>query len=252
MNQNPVPGWPPGEDGNGNNPALIWNCVDAELNRVALVRQLRIKPGSPMLNDLDDMAASARLLAAPKTIIKPVYITRKNNDSVELDGVRFTSRVLSMNLSGVQRAFVYVVTAGLELDQWAKGFSDILLQYWADRIQQLLLSSALKKMMQHLQDRFALSNLSSMSPGRLENWPIEEQKPLFSLLGGKEREIGVQLTESCLMLPAKTVSGLVYASEVRFESCQLCPRPACEGRKTAYDPELAEKNYQFTGKNQRM
>lgn len=166
MNQNPVPGWPPGEDGNGNNPALIWNCVDAELNRVALVRQLRIKPGSPMLNDLDDMAASARLLAAPKAIIKPVYITRKNNDSVELDGVRFTSRVLSMNLSGVQRAFVYVVTAGLELDQWAKGFSDILLQYWADRIQQLLLSSALKKNDAALARSFCVVQFVKHEPGQ--------------------------------------------------------------------------------------
>ena len=252
MNQNAAPGWLPGGDGDGNNPALIWNCVDAELNRAALVRQLRIKPGSPMLKDLDDMAASARSLAAPKALIKPVYITRKNDDSVELDGLRFTSRVLSMNLSGVQRAFAYVVTAGVELDEWAKGFTDILLQYWADRMQQLLLSSALKKMMQYLQDRFALSNLSSMSPGRLENWPIEEQKPLFFLMGGKEREIGVQLTESCLMLPAKTVSGLAYASEASFESCQLCPRPACEGRKAVYQSELAEKKYHLAGKNQRM
>jgi hypothetical protein len=91
-----------------------------------------------------------------------------------------------------------------------------------------------------------------MSPGRLEDWPIEEQKPLFSLLGGKERKIGVQLTDSCLMLPAKTVSGLAYASEVSFESCKLCPRPACEGRKAAYSPELAKKKYHLVAKNQRM
>jgi len=252
MEQGAVPQWQPGGEGDVKHPILIWNCVDAELNRDALVRQLRIKPGSPMLKDMDDMAAAALNLAIPKALIKPVFITQNHHDGVELDGVKFTSRVLCMNLAEVQRAFAYVVTAGVELDEWAKGFSDILLQYWADRMQQLLLASALKNVMQHLKDSFALTNLSSMSPGRLEDWPIEEQKPLFALLGGKEREIGVQLTESCLMLPAKTVSGLAYASEASFESCQLCPRPVCEGRKAAYQPELAEKKYHLAAKNQRM
>jgi hypothetical protein len=251
MEQGAVPQWQPGGEGDVKHPILIWNCVDAELNRDALVRQLRIKPGSPMLKEMDDMTAAALSLATPKALMKPVYVTQKNDDNLELDGVRFTSRVLCMNLSGVQRAFAYVVTAGVELDEWAKGFTDILLQYWADRVQQLLLASALKNVMRHLKDSFALTNLSSMSPGRLNDWPIEEQKPLFSLFRGKEREVGVQLTDSCLMLPAKTVSGLAYASEVSFESCQLCPRPVCEGRKAAYNPELAEKMYQLTV-NQRI
>ncbi len=252
MVQGAAPNGQPGREGDVTNPALIWNCVDAELDRAALVRQLRIKPNSPMLKEMDDMAAAARGVAVPKALIKPVFITRSSHDSVELDGVRFTSRVLRMNLDGVQRAFAYVVTAGVELEQWAKGFTDILLQYWADRMQQLLLASALKNVMQHLKDSYALTGLSSMSPGRLENWSLEEQKPLFSLLGGKEREIGVQLTEGCLMLPAKTVSGLAYASGVSFESCRLCPRPTCEGRKAAYDPQLAEKVYHLAVKNQGM
>jgi hypothetical protein len=80
-----------------------------------------------------------------------------------------------------------------------------------------------------------------MSPGSLPNWPITEQKPLFSLIGKTEELVGVRLTDSMLMLPRKSISGIVFPTEVTFSSCQLCPRERCEGRKAPYDEALKEK-----------
>jgi len=40
------------------------------------------------------------------------------------------------------------------------------------------------------------------------DWPLEEQREIFAILDPK-RHIGVELNESCLMIPEKSVSGLI-------------------------------------------
>jgi hypothetical protein len=69
-------------------------------------------------------------------------------------------------------------------------------------------------------------------------WPIEQQGPLFSLLGDVTGAIGVELTDSFLMVPNKSVSGVRFATEIDFRSCQLCHREGCPSRSAAFDPEL--------------
>ncbi len=85
-----------------------------------------------------------------------------------------------------------------------------------------------------------------MAPGAGagDDWPITQQKELFSLFGGREKVeelIGVRLTDSFLMVPIKSVSGIFFPTEIRFESCQICPREQCIGRRAAYDPEVVKK-----------
>lgn len=82
-----------------------------------------------------------------------------------------------------------------------------------------------------------------MSPGSLEDWPVSQQSALFSLLGDTQHAIGVQLTESCLMVPTKSVSGIRFPMEDSFESCQLCPREDCPGRRAPYDEALYARRF---------
>ena len=82
-----------------------------------------------------------------------------------------------------------------------------------------------------------------MAPGSLADWPITQQQQLFSLFGDVEAKIGVRLTDSFLMLPMKSVSGVYFPTETSFESCRLCPRKVCPGRRAPYDPKLWEERY---------
>ena len=75
----------------------------------------------------------------------------------------------------------------------------------------------------------------------MDDWPITQQKELFSLFGDVEELIGVTLTESCLMVPLKSSSGIYFPTEVTFETCQLCPREVCESRRAPYDRALARE-----------
>ncbi len=54
------------------------------------------------------------------------------------------------------------------------------------------------------------------------------------MLGSGAAEIGVELTPSMLMPPAKSGSGLFFASAREYENCQLCPRTDCPNRRAEF------------------
>ena len=86
---------------------------------------------------------------------------------------------------------------------------------------------------------YADKDVSSMAPGSLDaEWPITEQTPLFSLLGDAAQKVGVELTESCLMVPAKSISGIYFSADKHFESCSMCTRENCPNRRAKYNKDM--------------
>ena len=85
---------------------------------------------------------------------------------------------------------------------------------------------------------------ATMAPGSLSNWPLPQQRPLFDVLGDVQGIIGVELSDSFLMTPNKSVSGVRFPTEEGFASCQLCPREGCPNRRAPYDQTLYERKYQ--------
>ena len=115
--------------------------------------------------------------------------------------------------------------------------------YWAEAIKEEALRCALNALYTDIRDRFAPGHLSTMSPGSLEDWPIQQQGLLFRLLGDPEKTAGVRLSESMLMVPTKSVSGIIFPTDASFESCMLCAREGCPGRRAPYDESLFEREY---------
>ena len=183
----------------------------------------------------------ANPLISSKAVYQVSYIDQKYDDAIIIDGIRFTSRVLRKNLDKVGRVFPYIVTIGKGLEEKADDCSDLLEKYCLDTLGNMALIKARKHLENHLRSRFAISGLSFMGPGSLQDWPLEEQRPLFSILKSAKKTIGVKLTESLLMLPKKSVSGIYFPTELTFYSCQLCPRERCEGRKASYNEGLAKE-----------
>jgi hypothetical protein len=192
-------------------------------------------------DEIQALIEVATPLISAKAVYKVSYIDQTLEDSIIIDGIHFSSRVLRKNLEGVKRVFPFILTLGKRLEENADACTDFLQKYYFDAIGNLALRKARKYLQDHLRSTFALNGLSFMSPGSLADWPIEEQKPLFSVLKGTEKSIDLTLTESLLMIPRKSVSGIYFPTEVTFHSCQLCPRQHCEGRKAPYDMKLAEE-----------
>ena len=82
-----------------------------------------------------------------------------------------------------------------------------------------------------------------MSPGSgdVQIWSIEDQRPLFAILGDVKSAIGVTLTESLLMQPNKSLSGIRYPSEIDFRTCKLCHKENCPTRQMPLDEKLIKK-----------
>ena len=179
-------------------------------------------------------------IARPKALYRVAYVEKRKGDSVYIDGVPFTSRVLRVNLEAVERVFPYAATCGAELDRIHFSAKDYVKQYYLDGIKELALRSATRHLTQHLQQTNALKQISRMNPGSLEDWPLSQQKALFALLGDVPARIGIALTKHCVMTPIKSVSGIYFPTQIRFESCQLCPRRLCRRRRAPYDPDLVK------------
>ena len=216
--------------------------IPVNLELRAVLKRMRIREKNQYVEKIArELIELARPIAKPKAIYKVSYVDNKNKDSLDIGGVKFTSRVLRVNLDKIERVFPHVATCGTELDRIAVSSRDFMKCYCLDVIKEIVLRSAINYLKTYLTRKYALGQMSRMNPGSLASWPITQQKELFSILGNVEDLIGVKLTENCFMIPVKSVSGIFFPTEVKFESCQLCPREVCSERRTPYNPDLAKK-----------
>ncbi|MCC7448660.1 MAG: vitamin B12 dependent methionine synthase [Anaerolineae bacterium] len=223
-------------------------CLDNipfQLDMSTLMQRLRVKPNSDMADTLYELAQTAQRIARPKVVYQIASVEHVSPTEVRLNGVTLTSRVMRVNLDQVHRAFPFVVTCGQEVAAWAAGIADLLESYYADTIMEFALRAAINALHAALEERFSAGHLAMMNPGSLEDWPITEQRPLFAIVGDLTDQIGVQLTDSCLMQPIKSVSGILFATDATFESCQLCPIDNCPNRRAPYDAALYAQKYQL-------
>jgi hypothetical protein len=222
---------------------ILLTEIPVALPVSALAERLRVVPESGDHDDLTALVRDATALARPRALARLAYIDELDDEHAIIGGVRLDSRVLSVNLKGIHRVFVQVATCGVELAAWSDSLQDVLWRYWAEEIKVEALGCAIRAIAGAVQERFQPGKLSSMSPGSLASWPIQQQRPLFRILGDVEAQVGVTLTPSMLMVPNKSVSRLAFATDTDFVSCALCPRDTCPGRRAPYDPTLYERRY---------
>ena len=225
----------------------VLNSIPVNLDLEAVLKRMHVRNRSEsIVTNVREMLEMAHPIAKPKAIYEVSYVDNKNGDSLDIGDVRFTSRVLRVNLDKVGRVFPYVVTCGRELDEIAIPSDDFIKGYYLDQIKETAVVLARQYLEDYLKRNYALGQMSRMAPGAGagEDWPITQQKELFSIFGGRDKVaelIGVRLTDTYLMVPIKSVSGIFFPTEIKFESCQLCPREKCIGRRAAYDPEVVKK-----------
>jgi hypothetical protein len=214
----------------------VLDNIKIELSHEEVGRALRVRPGNEDL--VAALLAEAGPLLRPRAFFRDAFIGRREKEALEIGGFRFQSRVLVHNLAGAEFVFPFVLTVGAELETAASAQNDLLRQYYLESIADMALGAAAEALKEHLRKVFGVSALGLMDPGSLEEWPISEQVPLFGLLGDTESRVGVRLTDSLLMVPRKSISGILFPSDDSFTSCRLCPRNSCHGRRVAYEPGL--------------
>jgi hypothetical protein len=159
------------------------------------------------------MAALAESLVEPRGWMRRVPVSAVGPDgSVRMaDGLEFQSRSLVRLLRDAVEVVLFVLTIGAALEQRA----DVLVRQ-EHLVEGLLLDTAgwvaidglINDTRQHLGTdarRRGCRLTGRMAPG-FGDWALDQQRVLFAALG--DGDLSVRLTETCVMLPRKSVSGV--------------------------------------------
>ena len=205
-----------------------------------LATRMRIKDGSDHAKEFESMVNRVQEIGRPKALYKESYVEDKTRDSVVIDSVCFNSLALRKNLDTVERVFPCIATCGNELDEIQVDPGNLYGKSWLAFLKTSLLMVAMQYLQEHIMVHYKIPKLGYMNPGSgdVDVWPIEQQKELLSLFDDIEQSIGVKITKSFILIPDMSVSGILFPTEVDFQSCQLCHRENCIGRRAPFDQKL--------------
>ncbi|NDV79721.1 vitamin B12 dependent-methionine synthase activation domain-containing protein [Dysgonomonas sp. 511] len=132
---------------------------------------------------------------------------------------------------------LFLCTAGdvfTSLSKYYNDKGDYLEAFTADAIGSLTVENAMDKVQEQLSSSLLNSGLSisnRYSPGYC-NWILAGQQSLFNLIG--ENPTGITLSDSSLMNPIKSVSGIIGIGKEmkkRDYGCKICNNHTCIYRK---------------------
>lgn len=216
----------------------IITDIPFRLNRSHFKKAVRLESYPELQEELDRFLNEAERLARPKAMYREDFLEEIDAEVVRIAGAEFASGILADKLGDVPRLFPYIATCGAELDGMELSPYDPMLSgLWHSTYKMHALGTASNYLKSYLKETYDIKILSSINPGsgNMDLWPVDQQMPLFSLFGDTEKAIGVRLTESCLMLPDKTVSGIYFPSRIEYCNCHSCTRENCPARRAPYE-----------------
>lgn len=185
---------------------------------------------------LNELIYKAKIIVSPECgyVILPQNTSSASMGVVKLDGVDFkTDKIVAGPLKKISGAAIFVGTVGHHFDKWSKEtfesgdplagyFIDILGSEIAESIADWLESKVVKYASEI---GFQCSN--RYSPGYC-GWSVAEQHKLFNFF--PKDFCDVKLTDSALMKPHKSVSGIIgISNEIAWKDypCDVCNVDHC-------------------------
>ena len=182
--------------------------------------------------DIEGYAAILREFARPKAIIRWADSEVIDDRHVRIDGNVFESIVLADKLNGLHRVILYIATAGNEI----KDCDLIHPEAAKDILSGIALMRGIREMHRYLSEELGMSELGTLNPGSLPDWPIENNHALCDLIGNVG-EIGVTLNEKGYMLPWNSSSGILFTGADGYQNCSLCTKLDCIGRRAPFNKD---------------
>lgn len=169
--------------------------------------------------------------------IVPISFVEGNNKEIKSSNLIFqTHNIVTSQLKKSEVAVLFLCSIGDGMENWSKVFirdGDPTLAFFIDTVASITVESVVDVLHDHLKEKFSSINnfvTNRYSPGYC-NWNVSEQHKLFSLL--PEKFCGVTLTDSSLMMPIKSISGIIgVGREVKYREylCDTCGVKDCTYR----------------------
>ena len=158
--------------------------------------------------------------------------------TIHLDGeIPLESERLAEVLAPCEHAVVFLATIGPEIDDAIEERMEERPHYGCvlDAAASAAAESVAEFVQEEIDERLddGLKTTLRYSPGYCD-WPLDAQEALFEVLPSDE--IGVELSDDCLMSPRKTVSGIIGIcpddlARSSGSACRQCPKTSCPHRR---------------------
>lgn len=163
----------------------------------------------------------------------PIERLKEDPDVLSIAGVEIRSRNLSTNLRDCRSVYLMAATLGMGPDRLIarasvgymsravilQAAAAAMIEAWCDEVNRRIIEEAGKQGL-YCRPRF--------SPG-YGDFPLSFQRDMAGILR-MQKEIGVSLTESLLLVPAKSVTAVIGLSGVKEEcvlqGCEVCVKAA--------------------------
>jgi hypothetical protein len=154
--------------------------------------------------------------------------------TIGIGGIVFNVKpIIFRQVKEADGAALFICTAGPLIGEMSRRYmqeGDLLKGYVYDVIGSEIVENAADRMQEDLRDTAATAGkliTNRFSPGYC-GWDVAEQHNLFSFF--RDNFCGITLTESALMNPVKSVSGLIgIGANVRYApyQCKMCDDKNC-------------------------
>lgn len=154
--------------------------------------------------------------------------------TILVNGVPFNvKKIIFQQLKESERIAVFVCTIGDAVFEESRKLmkkNEMLHGYIYDIFGSLAVENAMEQVqnnLKHEMSKMGLGISNRYSPGYC-GWTVAEQTKLFSLL--PPGFCGISLTESCLMQPIKSISGIIgIGAKIRHRAyeCEVCDASQC-------------------------
>jgi len=221
---------------------VITERTDIEIDKQQVLRTVgysnRRKPPSRISSLIDDNIKNAYELIEPSYSYVILNIEGIRRSCVFVEGsIVFKSDVMAQMMEQCKKVAVFLVTIGNQLEEAVCSLSEDGLVLEAS-VLDAIGSGATEKVAEYVHGRVeevsrvqGLCTNRRFSPGYCD-WAIRQQRMVFRAMNGTSMK--VRLTKECLMLPRKSISGVIGICPCGMESynpCRTCNKYDCLGRR---------------------
>lgn len=170
-------------------------------------------------------------------ITNQVEVRKKDKTVFSHEQLFETKQIVTHQLRRSEMLAWFLCSAGEKISERTQGLmkkGDLILGYALDILANAVVETAMDRIQESLRtsmEEKGLKITNRYSPGYCD-WNISEQKKLFKIF--PENYLGISLTESSLMIPIKSVSGVIgIGKEVTYNeyTCNLCDQQDCVYRR---------------------
>lgn len=209
----------------------IYTQIPLSFNVESILKKLHIP--LDMNNEFTELAHKAQQIARPQIGVRLCTLENSAAQDICIEHISFPGDILKNNLQDLNRIFIYLVTEGKEMEEWAKQF-DFLELFFVCELRQSIINTCQDFLAEKIKEQYQIKSVASMNPCSLGIWNEEKQKEFYSLLQDAAEQMDVTIQPNLLLSPQYSMSGIMFQSDKDQHNCSFCPNLNCKNRKSAY------------------